>query len=623
MADGNLSLSLSNKGGIGGFNLKNIGSKPAINTFGNQGFKANAKNVSNVNTKEVHNVTKAAKVEPPAASESKPPAHDEVFPSSPSPQGGYDVTDILGRRHHITKGKTSDEALDEILGHNWLSKDLWNVAEGIVQGLAIEATGGASQLVIGGRAWMSMQAARRALIGVKAGVSTARYYLDPSQSHGDPNSFAYSLALGLGGQLKFGNFHDLTDGLVSHGSTLYKIGHTSHDWHTWANTNRLALGIYGGINIGNKYDFGKGISLKGSSGLSKFNNTSLQVDNLFFSVGTDNLEKQWFTATNIYKGKALKSPYQYQMEHGGGEHYGESNDRYSKINNKLDSQLVEIELSAGKFGTAEDRYVSRENEYKAQGMNLLGNAVGEHRNKGQFLMEVMDENRVHIQTENWAVKDQIVNGNIVQKIKGIASIPGLVADNILFGAENITYGVRGLINAGTETVLTPIGEFIYDVALFTAVKLTVKDPATTTKVKKHEQKVNGSTILYINSDSYKTKLKQQERDAEIYSGTFKANETARIKKALTISKEQADRMAANKPYYDKRAALQKQLSALQKEHEASFLGLFKKPWTEKELDQAKFLTGWIKTYNETISILENAGRTTPQKNSVETPKKKH
>lgn len=626
MADGNLSFSLSNKGGGGGFNLNSLGSKPTINTFGNQGFKPNTKNVSNVNKKDVHTVTKAAKVNPPASGKEKPAAHDEVFPSSPSPQGGYEVTDLLGRRHTIKPGVTSDEALDTILGKNWLSRDLWNVGEGIVQGLAIEATGGASQLVIGGRAWMSIKTARRALIGVKGGVSAARYYLDPSQSHGDPNGLIYSLGLGFGGQIKFGNIYDGLAGLVEKESTLYKLAHTSHTWHHWADKNSLRLGSSYNVTSYEGYSLKKGLKLNSFSALSDFKSTqSFEVNNLYFNFGLDNLEKQWFTATNLYKGKAFKSPYQYQMENGGGEHHGESGDYYTKAmnkqNEKLDSEVEEIAISVGKYGTAYDRYVSRENAYKAEGMNLLGNAVGEQRNKGQYLSEVMDENRVHIQTENWEVKNQIVNGNLFEKVKGIASLPSVLTDNILFGAENITYGARGLINAGVESVLTPFGDLIYDVWMLGMVKLTVKDPATTTKVKKQEKKANGTTTLYIQSDSYKMKMKQQERDAEIYSGTFKANEAARMKKVLTLSKEQMNKIAANKPLYDKRAQLQNQLNAIKKEHEASFLGLFKKPWTEAEYEEVNRLSGWIKTTNELIAIAE--GRTTPQKNSVETPKKKH
>jgi hypothetical protein len=618
----NLSLSLTNKGKPGGFSLSNINSsKLTTNTFGTQGFKANTKNTSNVNSKEVHKVTKADKKEQPASGEEKPPAHDEVFPSSPSPQGGYDVTDLLGRRHTIKPGVTSDEALDTILGKHWLSKDLWNVGEGIVQGLAIEATGGASQLIIGGRAWMSIKTARRALIGVKAGVSSARYYLDPSQSHGDPNGLFYSMGLGIGGQFKFGNLYDGLDGLVSHNSSLYKIAHTAHDWHYWSGKNRISAGYYGPIQIGNRYDFTKGISLKNFSDLSKFKQgTSLTVDNLFFSFGADNLEKQWFTATNLYKGKAFKSPYQYKMEKYGA-HYGEKDDYYGKINSKLDSELEDIEVSAGKFGTAYDRYVSRENEYKAEGMNFLGNAVSEQRNKGQFLKEVMDENHVHIQTDNWLLKEQILNGNLYEKTLGIISLPGQTAANLLVGAENIGYAARGFVNSAVETVVTPFGELAYDAWMYAMVKLTVKDPATTTKVKKQEKKANGTTTLFIKSDSYQAKMNQQVRDAEIYSGTYKTNEAARMKKTLTLSKEQMDKIAANKKLYDNRAALQKELNALKKEHEKGWI--FTKPWTDAELDRAKYLTGWIKTYNEFIQIAEGGGRTTPSKVSVETPKNKH
>jgi hypothetical protein len=620
MAD--LSLSLTNKGKPGGFSLSNINaSKLTTNTFGTQGFNVNAKNTSNVNSKEVHKVTKAGKKEEPSSGKELPPAHDEVFPSSPSPQGGYDVTDLLGRRHRIFGGTTSDEALDDILGKNWLSRDLWNVGEGIVQGLVIEATGGASQLMIGGRAWMSIKAARKALIGVKAGVSAARYYLDPSQSHGDPNGLIYSLGLGIGGQIKFGNLYDATAGLFAKESTLYKLAHTSHTWHHWSGENSFALTGRRNINTFSKYDFGKGIKLNSFSDLSKFKNEqSFTLNNIYTNFGADNLEKQWFTATNLYKGKAFKSPYQYKMEKYGA-HYGEKDDYYGKINSKLDSELENIEMSAGKFGTAYDRYVSRENEYKAEGMNFLGNAVGEQRNKGQFLSEVMDENHVHIQTENWLIKEQIINGNLFEKTLGIISLPGQTAANLLVGAQNLTYAARGFINSAVETVVTPFGELAYDAWMYAMVKLTVKDPATTTKVKKQEKKANGTTTLFINSASYKFQTERQLRDAEMYSGTFKTNEIARLKKALTLSKEQTDKMASNKALYDKRAELQKELNTLKKEHEKGWI--FTKPWTDKELDQAKYLTGWIKTYNEFIQIAENSGRTTPSKVSVETPKKKH
>lgn len=620
MAD--LSLSLTNKGKPGGFSLSNINaSKLTTNTFGTQGFNVNAKNTSNVNSKEVHKVTKAGKKEKPASDEEKPPEHNEVFPSSPSPQGGYDVTDLLGRRHRIFGGKTSDEALDDILGKNWLSRDLWNVGEGIVQGLAIEATAGVSQLIIGGRAWMSIQAARRALIGVKAGVSSARYFLDPSQSHGDPNGLLYSIGLGIGGQIKFGNLHDAVDGLVSHNSSLYKLAHTSHIWHEWAAKNSLSLSFDKSYNINSGFDFGKGVTLKSLSSLSDYKfNTSLRVNNLYNNFGLDNLEKQWFTATNLYKGKAFKSPYQYKMEKYGA-HYGEKDDYYGKINSKLDSELENIEVSAGKFGTAYDRYVSRENEYKAEGMNFLGNAVGEQRNKGQFLSEVMDENHIHIQTDNWLIKEQIVNGNLYEKTLGIISLPGQTAANLLVGAQNLTYAARGFVNSAVETVVTPFGELVYDAYMYALIKLTVKDPATTTKVKKQEKKANGTTTLFINSKSYQFKMLQQQRDAEMYSGTYKTNEMARLKKALSLSKEQMDKIASNKVLYDRRAELQKELSTLKKEHESGWV--FTKPWTDNELTRAKYLTNYIKQYNELIQAAENFGRTTPSKVSVETPKKKH
>jgi hypothetical protein len=157
--------------------------------------------------------------------------------------------------------------------------------------------------------------------------------------------------------------------------------------------------------------------------------------------------------------------------------------------------------------------------------------------------------------------------------------------------------------------------------MYAMVKLTVKDPATTTKVKKQEKKANGTTTLFIKSDSYQMKMDQQQRDAEIYSGTYKTNEAARMKKALTLSKEQMDRIASNKKLYDNRAVLQKELNTLKKEHESGWI--FTKPWTDTELARAKYLTNYIKQYNELIQTAESYGRSTPSKVSVETPKKKH
>ena len=84
--------------------------------------------------------------------------------------------------------------------------------------------------------------------------------------------------------------------------------------------------------------------------------------------------------------------------------------------------------------------------------------------------------------------------------------------------------------------------------------------------------------------------------------------------------EEAKKIKSNKAIYDKRAELQKELTTLKKQHEASFMGIFAKPWTPQETERLDFLNGWIKTYNETIAIIENGVRRTPPKNSVETPK---
>jgi hypothetical protein len=84
--------------------------------------------------------------------------------------------------------------------------------------------------------------------------------------------------------------------------------------------------------------------------------------------------------------------------------------------------------------------------------------------------------------------------------------------------------------------------------------------------------------------------------------------------------EEAKKDKTNKAIYDKRAELQKQLANLKKQHDSSFMGLFAKPWTPAETEELDRLNFWIKTYNETVAIIENGVRRTPPKTSVETPK---
>jgi hypothetical protein len=83
---------------------------------------------------------------------------------------------------------------------------------------------------------------------------------------------------------------------------------------------------------------------------------------------------------------------------------------------------------------------------------------------------------------------------------------------------------------------------------------------------------------------------------------------------------EAKKDKVNKTIYDARAKLQKEYEDLKKQHNSSFMGIFAKPWTPEENERRDYLVGWIKTYNETIAIIENGIRRTPPKNSVETPK---
>ena len=617
MADGNLSFSLSNKGGVGGFSLKNVISKPTTNTFGSQGFKTNTKNVSNVNTKQVSKVTKAAKVEPPPSDEEKVPIHDIVYPSTPPPTL---VDDILGKTHTYQYGTTKEEALNTTLGYGWQSKMVWNIGDGVVQGLALAATGGASTVAFGGRTFNVLNNSRRALIGVKAGFSTLRYRYDPAQQSGPvPNSWAYSLALGLGGQIKFGNFYDLTKGMLSEGSFLYKLAHTSHQWHHFTEENNFSLFN----NYGDRTIFG----------------ATFKVTNLYNSFGLDNLEKQWFTGTGLYKGKFNTTPklYSLQMQSGDGNLLGTKN-AYGTLdfrNNRdfieanwqnaaLDEEKSQIDVTSGKSGTAYDRYLSRDAQNAAMKMNWLGDYVYEHENKRIFLEEQIAENRTWIQNYNWEVKENLVNGNIFEKVSALAEIASGVAlaRNLFTGARNLLYFGRSVINTGTATVVQPFASTVYDIDLAFAVNNAITDPTKKPEKGKQIVKALGAKELYIKQTkglkgkSLRFATEDEMRNAlgiKTYEYDFSLNTKRDIE-------AEAKKDKVNKTIYDARAKLQKEYEELKKQHNSSFMGIFAKPWTPEENERRDYLVGWIKTYNETIAIIENGIRRTPQKVSVETKK---
>jgi hypothetical protein len=250
-------------------------------------------------------------------------------------------------------------------------------------------------------------------------------------------------------------------------------------------------------------------------------------------------------------------------------------------------------------------------------MNILGNIVGEQRNKGQYLSEVMDENHIHIQNTNWLVKDQIVNGNLWQKTAGLLSLPGLALENTEVGVKNIIYGARGLVNSAVETVVTPFGDLLYDAWMWGAVKLAVKEPDANHKVTKQEKHANGTTTLHVNTvQDYYDKQKAQHWEYDKFGG--------RVEKPLKLNITNQDMEAINsgKPLYDARNKLQKELNALKKEHEKGWI--FTKPWTDEEISKAKWLAGNIQTYNEAIESHEQFYKNFPPKKvSVETPRKKH
>jgi hypothetical protein len=618
MADGNLSLSLSNKGSVGGFSLKNVISKPTTNTFGNQGFKANTKNISNVNTKQVSKVTKAAKVEPPPSGEEKAPIHDVVYSSTPPPPTV--VNDILGVPQVYAYGTTKEQALNQSLGPGWQSKIVWNLADGFVQGLTLLGTGGASTVAFAGRTFDRLNVSRQALLGVKAGFSTLRYRYDPAQQSGPvPNSWGYSFALGLGGQIKFGNIADILGKYGDHGSKLYKLAHTSHHWHEWAQENNISL-----FN-----NYGK-VSLFGGT---------FGVTNLYNSFGLDNLEKQWFTGSGLYKGRFNTTPplYSLQMKIGDGNllgaefAYGTLDFRNNRDfieanwqNAALDEEKSQIDVTAGKSGNAYQRYLSRDAQNAAMKMNWLGDYVYEHENKRRFLEEQIAENRLWIQNYNWEVKENLINGDIFQKVSALAEIVSGVAigRNLFTGARNLLYFGRSVINTGTTTVVQPFASTAYDIDLAFAVNNAITDPTKKPKVGKQVVKALGVKELYVNqTKGLKGKSLRFATQDEIRNAlgikTYEYDFSLNTKRDIEA---EAKKDKVNKTIYDARAKLQKEYEDLKKQHNSSFMGIFAKPWTPEENERRDYLVGWIKTYNETIAIIENGIRRTPPKNSVETPK---
>jgi hypothetical protein len=576
----------------GAFDIRNDKrSKKYVNTLKGQGVKQTKNNLSNVSTNQqsllsITTSTESGTYQSTGTGKSKPPDHREVKAAAK-----IVIKDVLGITHIYEPGTSREAILDDINGPDWMSRDLWDIGEGLIQGLAIEGTGGAAIVFIGGKAVGTVAAWKRGLLVAKASAATLRYKFDPSQSHGDPNGWGYSALLGIGSTFgKFGNVDDALGGLVSKTSILYKLTHTSHTWHhttsAFSLKGQFTKQFFGIGTKGGRFLPGGGRALAGQT---NFGGLNLTFNNIYFNIGADNIEKQWLTVTSMYKGKIGLSPYQYELLNKA-EHHGYLNDYYSS---RVDKTIEEAELKIGLYGKAEDRLRER-GQQKNEG-NFLNKGKDNYRNFTQYQSELGSEDFQHVQTTNWQALDKLTNSKtLLGKLEAAGGLLAAAGTTAFYGTRGIIQKADALLLTGLETVATPILRINADAYMYAYVMATVPDSNQGHIQKEKKTEPDGST-----THTYKSTYQFPKPSSNLNK---MASESTSVVKVTSIRKEElqlgVEEQKETKKFYDERREVQTKINKKIAEHSGYFIA---KPWTKVEVDELRQLN----TENKQLTLLIN------------------
>ena len=347
--------------------------------------------------------------------------------------------DITGKRYKVPANASIHEQNQAVLGEDYVYNTSINVANSLIQGASITLTGGGSAAVAGTLARRQL-IADVSLLAVK-GVSQAIQYHEVG-SGGHTYGWGKSFAMGFGGQVKFGNL-GLFQKTFKKDGVLYDLAHTSHVWHHFSEHNSLQL-----------------LSLSPTKPYNVFG-AQLQLNSLYTDFGFAQLEKQWLSASALYKGNFGMSSYWYEIRNGGGHNAATTGPLEHGEKGKEHKAQNEHQTNIEAHANAESTWLDKTKTalfVEDPDRNFVGKTVDIWRATEGYFNDAIVQNQKYKAYLNENQYNLIVNGTLGQKLQGVANIPGQVTENLLYSAANVVDFALGTVFGAVDVLATGFGD---------------------------------------------------------------------------------------------------------------------------------------------------------------------
>lgn len=359
--------------------------------------------------------------------------------------------ELTGQKHRVEGG--FEDAQKQVLGEHWQRNTTIQLVDGFVQGAALYFSGGTSAILRTGAKTIATNIARNELIAeggllVAKGLSSSiNYHYVGTGGHG--YDWGESLLYGFGGQIKFGNLAAFQKAFKAE-SFMYKLAHTSHEWHNWAaHSSQNLLGKFGKTGNFKLITLGDGTVVR------------IDASDLYTSFGFDQLEKQWLTGLAVYKGKSGQTSFEYQIRNGGhsaagGLEHSETTTEHEEAG-LVDSsrKYLETNINAGaKFGNTIGNIWTGNDPNR----NVAGKVVDSYRAIGQYFGNTIDDNNAAIIVNTTAAWNRLVtSATYGERFKAVVGLTGTLVDDVVLNAYNLqSFGAKLALN-GVESVLEGVG----------------------------------------------------------------------------------------------------------------------------------------------------------------------
>jgi hypothetical protein len=488
--------------------------------------------------------------------------HNAIRLGSDGSSRSRTLYELTGKKHIVQGG--FDDAQKQVLGEHWQRNTTIQLVDGFVQGAALYFSGGTSAILRTGAKTIATNIARNELIAeggllVAKGLSSSiNYHYVGTGGHG--YDWGESLLYGFGGQIKFGNLAAFQKAFKAE-SFMYKLAHTSHEWHKWAHhSSQNLLGKFGNANF-KLITLGDGTVVR------------IDASDLYTSFGFDQLEKQWLTGLALYKGKFGQTSYEYQIRNGG--HSAEGGLEHSETTTEheeaglVDSsrKYLETNINAGaKFGNTIGNIWTGNDPNR----NVAGKVVDSYRAIGQYFGNTIDDNNAAIIVNTSAAWNRLLtSATYGERFKAVVGLSGTLVDDVILNAYNLqSFGAKLALN-GVESVLEGVGglantvwvsaqNFITDWtthgAMQTPADYFLPDDVKVTK------NPNGTTTIEVKKN-YRVNEKYKSEESDVQRGI--KNNPYLVNKKIEEAKEAKEKrrleqnaennkkaMAANNAYHE-------------------------------------------------------------------------